>query len=251
MVGPEQGAFRDVMPLMNRTCVRIGTQGAFTVIELLVVVAIIALLAALLLPGLVQAKRRAQTTTCISNLGQLGLAMHAYLADYHVYPDFRWQKQLDDELTRRKFGPDIQRGVWFCPSSKWKTHAPDPHGLYAQQASYAYNEMGVLTVGNPTNLLGLVKAVNGEVQVRETDVINPADMMAIGDTFNGGGTLWRRDLDDLRRRDNDLSRHGGRANVLFCDEHVESPQQTFLFEDTSDAALVRWNRDHLPHRDCL
>jgi prepilin-type processing-associated H-X9-DG protein len=43
----------------------------------------------------------------------------------------------------------------------------------------------------------------------------------------------------------------GKANVVFCDGHVESPTLKFLFEDTSDAALVRWNRDHLPHREKL
>jgi prepilin-type processing-associated H-X9-DG protein len=47
------------------------------------------------------------------------------------------------------------------------------------------------------------------------------------------------------------SRHQGKANVVFCDGHVESPTLEFLFEDTSDAALVRWNRDHLPHREKL
>ena len=47
------------------------------------------------------------------------------------------------------------------------------------------------------------------------------------------------------------ARHQGKANVVFCDGHVESPTLEFLFEDTSDAALVRWNRDHLPHRDRL
>jgi prepilin-type processing-associated H-X9-DG protein len=44
---------------------------------------------------------------------------------------------------------------------------------------------------------------------------------------------------------------GARANVVFCDGHVESPTLKFLFEDTSDAALARWNRDHLPHREKL
>jgi hypothetical protein len=43
----------------------------------------------------------------------------------------------------------------------------------------------------------------------------------------------------------------GQANVIFCDGPVESPTLKFLFEDTSDAALVRWNRDHLPHREKL
>jgi hypothetical protein len=41
---------------------------------------------------------------------------------------------------------------------------------------------------------------------------------------------------------------GRKANVVFCASHVESPT---LLEDTSDAALARWNRDHLPHREKL
>jgi prepilin-type processing-associated H-X9-DG protein len=43
----------------------------------------------------------------------------------------------------------------------------------------------------------------------------------------------------------------GKANVVFCDGHVESPTLQFLFADISDAALARWNRDHLPHREKL
>jgi prepilin-type processing-associated H-X9-DG protein len=45
--------------------------------------------------------------------------------------------------------------------------------------------------------------------------------------------------------------HQGKANVVFCDGHVESPTLPFLFADTSDAALSRWNRDHQPHREKL
>ena len=42
-----------------------------------------------------------------------------------------------------------------------------------------------------------------------------------------------------------------KANVVFCDDHVESPRLPFLFTDTSNAALSRWNRDHLSHRERL
>jgi hypothetical protein len=42
--------------------------------------------------------------------------------------------------------------------------------------------------------------------------------------------------------------------VVFCAAHVESPTLQFLFEDTSDAALVRWKSlrtatNHLPRRE--
>ena len=49
-------------------------QPGFTLVELLVVVAIISMLAALLLPALATAKEKARKTTCLSNLKELGVA---------------------------------------------------------------------------------------------------------------------------------------------------------------------------------
>ena len=88
-------------------------------------------------------------------------------------------------------------------------------------------------------------------RIGESEVVHPSDMMAIGDSFTAGVVFGRYNLNDLIKCGNTLTRHQGRANVVFCDGHVESPTLQFLFADTSDAALVRWNRDHQPHREKL
>ncbi|MFN3682785.1 MAG: prepilin-type N-terminal cleavage/methylation domain-containing protein, partial [Fimbriimonadaceae bacterium] len=54
----------------------------FTLIELLVVIAIIAILAAILFPVFAQAKASAKSSACLSNLKQIGTAVHMYAADY-------------------------------------------------------------------------------------------------------------------------------------------------------------------------
>jgi prepilin-type processing-associated H-X9-DG protein/prepilin-type N-terminal cleavage/methylation domain-containing protein len=240
-------------------------RNGLTLVELLVVIAIIAILAALLLPTLLQAKRKAQQAECIGNLHQLGLGLQKFVADNQAYPSLRsdtndaslglWNNQLehggfDISKPRKSFWTE---GVWLCPSAKW-TGFPEKSPI----SCYGYNVDFFdihLKPRSPTNQFGLQGRRDLKTQlytpIAESEVAVPSDMIAIGDSLDGSSLFAWRILADMARFGNILTRHQGKANVVFCDGHVDSPTLQSLFEDTNDAALMRWNRDHLPHREKL
>jgi prepilin-type N-terminal cleavage/methylation domain-containing protein/prepilin-type processing-associated H-X9-DG protein len=60
-----------------------GKKNGFTLTELLVVIAVMAILTALLLPALSKSKSRTQTIACLNNLRQLSICWHLYAGDYN------------------------------------------------------------------------------------------------------------------------------------------------------------------------
>ena len=70
---------------MRRNDPRDGERG-FTLIELMIVVAIIAILAGILIPNFVTARSQAQTAACESNLRAIATALELYYTDNQVYP---------------------------------------------------------------------------------------------------------------------------------------------------------------------
>ncbi len=72
-------------------------KSAFTLVELLVVVAIIAILMAILLPALNFAREKARMARCMSNLRQAGQALQMYFNTWDAYPYWAWLPGGDHE----------------------------------------------------------------------------------------------------------------------------------------------------------
>ncbi len=127
-------------PATSRLCARKG----FTLVELLTVIGIIAVLAAILFPVFANAREKGRQATCVSNLKQIGLAIEAYAADSGGFlplannkPSETGAPGIADVLDSYAKSKKIFR----CPSDKdemWKTEG----------TSYDY-ALGMLNIGMP------------------------------------------------------------------------------------------------------
>ena len=118
----------------------------FTLIELLVVIAVIAILAALLLPALAAAKQAGRKAACLSNLRQIGMAIHSYAQEY------------DDLIPYGPKAPPFTSPASFYPSTgaptsllSLQTGAPVGLGLLLQH--YLADQPKVLFCPSPDQLV--------------------------------------------------------------------------------------------------
>lgn len=89
---------------------------AFVLIELLSVIAVIGILAAILLPALARAREAARRTSCLANLSQIGMAMHCYAREHDNALPWSGGNSNADCLAYfyRDYLPEMD--VFTCPS---------------------------------------------------------------------------------------------------------------------------------------
>lgn len=111
---------------MRRSC--------FTLIELLMVVSIIAILAAILLPALNKAKRTAQRASCQNNLKQIGVYTSYYQGDNNGYFPINSQVDLLQTYTKLQFGDysstlRLKSILYKCPAKSDRETVALSYGL--------------------------------------------------------------------------------------------------------------------------
>ncbi|MFA6286504.1 MAG: prepilin-type N-terminal cleavage/methylation domain-containing protein [Opitutaceae bacterium] len=238
-----------------------STPRAFTLVELLAVVAIIGVLAALVIGSVSKIRDAARRSTCASNLRQIYAAFQLHAADNRgLFPAERqpyttsgdvssnpnpkgdnWQAEISRYVLRDGLLGDVKKvgadsNIAHCPSFDLLFPNATLASSNYKTAGYGMNSNlnigGTDTNGNPIALGGSKLSIS--TRFPAASIINPAKSVLVADSSDyhiavSGSWTTTTNTDptnNMGKPDGYASgapyRHGSNANYLFADGHVVS-----------------------------
>ena len=223
---------------------------AFTLVELLIVIGIIAVLVALLVPVVARSREMARRTQCLSNLRAIGQGFVLYAKDNDSYLPagarnndllvedwIYWEpkmpnRPLEKSAIGRYLGAPVTPSVFRCPSDDVSYRASHPKvGDYLY--SYSMNRFIAPPVGTPPHAYGMrlekIKNPSQKVMLYEEtqDTIDDGFGSMVISAKNSNLLAIRHDPTANEILDVGASAAGTmpnphcRGNVAFCDGHAD------------------------------